>query len=558
MTFWQPLAGLALFLFAMREIEAALEQLSGRSFRQFVRNHTDNPIQGVLSGTFVTAALQSSSLVGLMMLGLVGAGVIQMRNALSVIFGANLGTTATGWIVATIGFKLDLDAAALPLIGVCGLVYVLSERGKWHESARFGLSIGLLLMGLELIKDAVQGIENVVDVQRLAEFGTLEFVAFGLAFSAILQSSSATLAVTLSALYAGVIDLPAGAAVTIGANIGTTSTMLIGAFKGSASKKRVAAGHVAFNLITGLLALVLLSPMLGLIALVGVADPMYALVTFHSLFNLLGLVLFLPFIRQLASFLEHRFKDTDQAVNRHLTAVAETLPETAVEAVELETAHLLQRVIRQNLLVFDPPIRIAKGRIPVGSIDMDYDDRPGYRNFATEYQMTKRLEGEILAFTVVTQSAELEAAQSSRIDRCQRAVREAVHSAKSLKDIHSDLQSFDGSTNPALVAYGQRVRDVITGFNLALFSIRAEDSDELLLEDFIKLEQQVHRDHDEIHRTIYADIRRNRLDEGDISSLLNVNRELFASCRALIMALAVYALSPEQTATLEELPASVL
>lgn len=555
---WQPLAGIGLFLFAMRQIEASLEQATGRNFRVFVRRNTENPLQGVLSGTIVTAILQSSSLVGLMMLALVGAGVIQMRNALAVIFGANLGTTFTGWIVATIGFKLELEALALPLIGVGGLVYVLTDRTVLHQSARFALSLGLLLMGLGFMKGAVGDLGAVIDTETLRSFSPLQFLLFGAVFSAVVQSSSATMAVTLSALYGGVIELPSAVAVAIGADLGTTSTVLLGAFRGSAAKKRVAAGHLLFNLVTDVIAFILRSPLLGLIALIGITDNLIALVAFHSLFNLMGLVIFLPIIRPVANFLEHRFADTEQTVSRHLGSVAAALPEPALEAVELETAHLLQRVIQQNLLVVDPPIRIAKGRLPIGPIFDGFEDLPLRDRFAAEYQTTKRLEGEILGFTIQAQSAPLEEAQSARMDRCQRAIREAVHAAKSLKDIEGDLKHFESASHPALAAYGQRFRDVLTEFYLALLAIRSRDEDSVTLEDIIELNQLFHRGHEEIHRTIFDDIRRGRLEEEDISSLLNANRELFASCRALISAIAVFVLPPEQADTFESLPGSVL
>jgi phosphate:Na+ symporter len=555
---WQPFAGIGLFLFAMRQIETALEQASGRSFRAFLRRNTDNPLQGVATGTVVTAILQSSSLVGLMMLALVGAGVVQMRNALAVIFGANLGTTFTGWVVATIGFKFDLDVLALPLIGIGGLAFIVTDRKAAQELARFVLGLGLLLMALGFMKGSVDDIGQIVDIETLRTYGPIRFLVFGAIFAALVQSSSVTMAITLSALYGGVIDLPSAAAVAIGADLGTTSTVLLGAIKGSAAKKRVAAGHFLFNVVTDLLAFVLRGPLLAFVAIVGITDSLIGLVAFHSLFNLMGLVIFLPVTHWVAEFLERWFRDTEVTVNHHLGSVTATIPEPALEAVELETAHLLQRVIEQNLLVVDPPIRIAKGRLPIGAIDDATDRRVKGSDFANEYQITKRLEGEILAFTVQAQTAELEAGQSDRIDRCQRAVREAVHASKSLKDIEADLRNFEASDQPALAAYGQRLRDVLTEFYLAVYAIRDRQGDRVSLEDIIELNQLIHRGHDEIHRTVYTDIRRNRLEEGDISSLLNANRELFVSCRALLTALAAYVLPSEQLETLETLPSSVL
>ncbi len=555
---WQPLAGLGLFLFAMRQIEEALELASGRPLREFLRRNTDSPLRGVATGTLVTAILQSSSLVGLMMLALVGAGVIQMRNALAVIFGANLGTTFTGWIVATIGFKLDLDALALPLIAVGGLTYTLSNQKSAHQSARFVLSLGLLLMGIEFMKSSVDGLGQLIDAETLRSFGPVQFVLFGAIFSAIVQSSSATMAVTLSALYGGVIDLPSAAAVAIGADFGTTSTVLLGAIRGAAAKKRVAAGHFLFNLATDILAFILRVPLLSIVALIGITDNLIGLVAFHSLFNLMGLVLFLPIIGLIANFLDRRFVDAATGVSRHIGAVPPTVSEPALEAIQLETGHLLQRVIEQNLLVVDPPVRVAKGRLPIGSVEDPTRRLLATKNFANEYQTTKRLEGEILAFTIDAQTAELEPDQSGHIDRCQQAVREAVHASKSLKDVQGDLAQFDASDLTAVSAYGQRFRDVLTEFYLALYAVRRTESDRMTLEDIIELNQLAHRGHEEIHRTIYSDVRRNRLEEDDISSLLNANREIFLSCRALLTAIAALALPQEQVETLEVLPGSVL
>ncbi len=206
----------------------------------------------------------------------------------------------------------------------------------------------------------------------------------------------------------------------------------------------------------------------------------------------------------------------------------------------------------------DPPIRIAKGRLPVGPLSEPDAGASIHRSFGETYQHTKQLEGEILEFTLQTQSAPLDAAQSARIDRCQRAVREGVHSSKNLKDIHADLANFELADAPILISYGQRLRDALTEFYLSLFSLRESEKDALTLEDIIALNQLAHRGHDEIHRTIYEDIRRDRLDQADISSLLNANREMLTSCRSLTAAIAAYELRTEQLEALETLPESVL
>ncbi|MBT8140809.1 MAG: Na/Pi symporter, partial [Gammaproteobacteria bacterium] len=288
---WQFIGGLGLFLFAMHLIENALSTLGSKSFNNFLIRHTDKPVQSVLSGGLTTAMLQSSSLVGLLVLAFTGAGLMSLNNALGVIFGSNLGTTMTGWIVATIGFKLDLDALSLPLIAL-GSFFVVLSKGRKQQVGMVLASIGLLLLGLEFMKDSVSDLKTLFDINSLRDFSAIQFLLFGAVFAAVVQSSSATMIIALAALDGGIISLPSAAAVAIGADLGTTSTIVIGATNGTPNKKRVAAAHVIFNVVTDLIAFILLMPLLQFIIWIGIKNPLYSLVAFHTLFNLIGIILF--------------------------------------------------------------------------------------------------------------------------------------------------------------------------------------------------------------------------------------------------------------------------
>ncbi|MDH3640662.1 MAG: Na/Pi symporter [Gammaproteobacteria bacterium] len=561
---WRPLAGLGLFLFSMSIIENALESLSGRAFRRFLRRNTERPLSGILSGTVATAVLQSSSLVGLMMLALVGAGVVQMRNALSVIFGANLGTTATGWIVATIGFKLHLDEVALPLIAVGGLSAIAIKDDRFRQAARITFAVGLLLMGLQLMKAAVGDIGEVLDLASLEQAGALQFLLFGVVFSALVQSSSATMMVTLSALHGGIIDLEAAVAVIIGADIGTTGTVLMGALKGTAAKKRVAVGHFMFNFVTGVVAFTLRVPLTAALMLFGLPD-LLTLVAFHTTFNLMGIMLFVPVIGRFSDWLENRFEDGDSSVGRHLADVAIELPDAAVESIRLETNHLLQRVICQNLMIPEPKLGIPSGTLPVGLRAPRAVVAELEANFEDAYDASKRLEGEIITFSTDAQIAALDKDESDMITRCQFTVREAIQASKSLKDVHADLLTFAYSHRPVLNDYASHARDIMEEIYGQIFKLRhgaqqgeAAERGYPKLEDIIVLNQLAHLRHDEMHASIYDDVRAGRLDKGSISSLLNVNRELFNSNRSLLAAIATATLPPDQVETLELLPASAV
>lgn len=547
---WQLVGGVGLFLFAMSQLETALVSFTGRAFKKLLHRYTDHPLQAAAAGTVSTAALQSSSLVGLMVLAFVGAGLMSLDNALGVIFGANLGTTFTGWLVTFFGFKLDLGRAALPLVGIGGLLLV-GARGRLAEAGRFAAALGFLLMGLGFMKDSVATLANQVDVAALSGLALWQFLVFGLFLTAIIQSSSATMMLALTALHAGVIELPAAAAVAIGADLGTTTTVMIGALPGAPAKKRVALAHLIFNLTTDTLAFALLIPFLTLIAWLGISDPMLSLVAFHSLFNLLGVILFLPFVHVFARFLNKRFKKDAAHESRHLYEATSEVADAALAAIEDETGHLIARVINQNRRAFHPPLPAPPGAGPVAySGPLPNEELP----FDDLYRRTKRLEGEILAFAVRLQARPLEQEESSRLNQLLSAVRFAVHSAKSLRDIRHNLVEFEDSPRIEVNAFLEHLRSVMTSFYSELFALPGAGESVTLFQDFAELLKHVHSWHDRLHSEVILDISRNQIDEAEISSLLNANRELLNSNVALIMAIKDYHLDAAQSEAFRQLP----
>lgn len=528
---WRALAGLGLFLFAMSTIEGALEQISGRTFRHLIRNNTHPPLRGIATGTLTTAVLQSSSLVGLMMLALVGAGVVRMRNALAVIFGANLGTTLTGWIVATIGFKLDLEGAALPMIALGGISALALHKPSHRSLAHLTLGIGLLLMGLEFMKEAAEQFSVLADPQILADLSPIQYLLFGVVFSAVVQSSSAVMMVTLSALNADIVTLSDAAAIAIGADLGTTGTIIIGAIGASAGKKRVAAGHFLFNLLTDLLAFSLRMPLLAVVLMFNLSDVL-SLVAFHSLFNLLGIIAFLPFIGRFADFLESKFQTPETQISRHLESDVAELPEAGLEALNLETGHLLERVVCQNLRVFTPHIPLPEGVLPAGNRPAIEVSNELADEFELAYERSKHLEGEILRFVGRLRQADLDEFQSEEIDRRIDTVRDAIQSSKYLSDL--DIQSGYGEMETG--RYPDLFRDAQEAFYRQLFNLRSEGSN-VAATQFDKLETLNARTHERLHNQIYGDIQASDVGRSQVSSLLNINRLLLNSNQALIDAL---------------------
>ncbi|MFU8768183.1 MAG: Na/Pi cotransporter family protein, partial [Desulfotignum sp.] len=225
---WKFLAGLGIFLFGMFMMEESIKLLSGRSFKILIRRYTGSRVKGLLTGIASTAVLQSSSAVSLMVLAFVGAQLVTLVNAIAVIMGAKVGTTITAWIVAVFGFKFKIETFALPLIGLGGVGLIfLSKSPRYVNISKLLISFGFLFHGLDFMKTSVEQLASAIDIASLPAFGPFVYILAGILLTAIMQSSSATLAVILTTLFTGIIDFKAGAAMVIGANIGTTVTILL-------------------------------------------------------------------------------------------------------------------------------------------------------------------------------------------------------------------------------------------------------------------------------------------------------------------------------------------
>ena len=235
---WSLLAGIAIFLLGMSMLEEAMKQLAGRPFKLFLKKQSSSRPKAIIGGAAVTAILQSSSVVNLMALAFVGANVIQMQHALAVMLGSNLGTTFSSWIIATVGFRMNIENIAYPLAGLSGVTMFLSgKNSKLEHWSRLFFGTGLLFMGLNLIRN---GMELSLSGINLSSFNTYPLIIFlltGFIITAIIQSSSVTIAIVLSALYAGAIELIAAMAIVLGAETGTIIKLVLASLTGLAAKK---------------------------------------------------------------------------------------------------------------------------------------------------------------------------------------------------------------------------------------------------------------------------------------------------------------------------------
>ncbi|MDY6919990.1 MAG: Na/Pi symporter [Pseudomonadota bacterium] len=537
-------AGLGLFLYGMSQLEEGLGALSSQSFRRFLRRTTANPISSLLGGTVTTMLVQSSSMVGLMMMALVGAGVIPLYNAVGVVLGANLGTTFTGWIVATLGFKLDLTATAVPLMGGGALwLMLLSGRERWQPWGRLVLGLGLLLFGLDAMKTSMEQVSARFDVGALQGYPALVYLLVGVLFSALIQSSSATMMITLSALHAGIIDLHSAAALVIGADLGTTSTLALGGIGATAIKKQLALAHILINVVTAILAFSLLPLLLGIIERSTLQDPLYHLVAFHSGFNLVGILVLIPFVKPFSRFLERRFLAPEEDVRTFIQNVPPTVAGEAVEATGKEVACLLWKVLA--LALRDWKLDAVGLGLQGDAAERLQRAASHHRHFEQEYDAIKFLEGEILEFCGAVQAGSVTPEQVKELHRYLNAARHGVYAAKSLKDIRQNLAMLRHSEAASLQAYYTEQLDYLKQQLRTVIELLSTQTGPPLRQALLAAREDNRALHQEVEQRLFSQGLHEGADERETSTLLNVNRECRAAVHNLLRALGFLRLEDE-------------
>jgi len=356
---WQIFTGLAggvgLFLLGMQLMTDGLKLSAGQSLRSILKKSTRTPLRGILSGALITSLVQSSSAITVATIGFVNAGLLSLKQAIRVAYGSNLGTTMTGWLVAIIGFGFHIQTFALPAIGIGMLMALFARAGRYQAIGKAIAGFGLFFLGIDMLKSGFSGLENMIALDALQEGGILGLVVFvgvGFLMTLMMQSSSAAIAITLTAAASGVIALNAAACMVIGANVGTTSTAALAAIGATPNARRVAAGHVIFNVVTGAAALLILPLILMAIEWFqknsGMAGgPATFLALFHTTFNLLGIALMWPFTGRLVAFLKQQFRaaEEDAAQPKYLDRTLLGTPSLAHEALTKE----LERI--QNISI---------------------------------------------------------------------------------------------------------------------------------------------------------------------------------------------------------------
>lgn len=479
-------AGVALFLFGMISLEEGFRAFSGGVLERFLKKSTDKLHKSIAFGVVTTTLMQSSSLVSVITISFLSAGMIGLYQGLGIVFGANLGTTTGAWLIAGFGLKVKISAYAMPML-VFGVVLVMFQKSKAFKGIGYILAgLGFLFLGIHHMKVGFEAFKSTIDLSAYAVpglLGLLLFTLIGIVATVVMQSSHATLVLILTALGSGQISYENALALAIGANVGTTITAILGSLTANVEGKRLAGGHLIFNAVTGIVAIILIGPFASAVefisASVGIAARDYTLklAIFHTLFNLAGLMLMIPLLGGMVKLLEKTMhaKQSEYGQPRYLTESSTEFGETALEAARLEIEHLYDNgfFIMAHALDFhrseilsDQDLEAVANqrghRIEI-DIDEDYDTN------------VKGLYGAIIKFLAKAQ-AQIPGDHTDRVFDLRKAALHVVEAIKGVKHMRKNLSKYTVSDNAHIRGEYNKMRVLLGTIMRQLAQIQNADN----------------------------------------------------------------------------------
>ena len=460
-------AGVAIFLFGMLSLEEGFRAFTGGTLERLLRRTTSSTFHSLGFGILSTTLMQSSSLVSVITISFLSAGLITLTAGIGIIFGANLGTTTGAWLVAGFGLKVDIAAYAMPML-VFGVLLMFQSSRQLKGFGYILSGLGFLFLGIHYMKEGFDAFSSTIDLAQFAVSGysgLFLFCLIGIIATVVMQSSHATLVLIITALSVQQISYENALALAIGSNVGTTITAILGSMSASEAGKRLAAAHFFFNMVTGFIAITLIYQLIDLVdwlsVEVGIAEDDYALklAVFHTIFNLIGVLVMLPFIGKLVTTLERIIPEKAPEVDQpmYLSGLSADYPSTAVEALRNETTRVYDAALRiivhglgfkrSDVMSDSDLYEITSSQRRIHKLDID----------AIYQHRIKGIYSAIIAF-ISTTTFPREDEHSAKIYWLQETCRNIVEAVKHTKHLQKNLVYYVGSDNKNMNAVYNQIR----------------------------------------------------------------------------------------------------
>ena len=542
--FKQIAAGVAIFLFGMLFLEDGFKAFTGGILEKILKRTTNRLWKSMAFGIVSTSIMQSSSLVSVITISFLSAGLIGLAAGIGIVFGANLGTTTGAWLIAGFGLKIDIAAYAMPML-VFGLILTFQNAKSAKGLGYILAGLGFLFLGIHHMKEGFETFKETIDLAQFAVpgfAGLLIYTGIGIFATVVMQSSHASLVITITALAAGQITYENALALAIGANIGTCITAILGAISANVDGRRLAGAHLIFNVTTGVVAIALINYILVAVdwvsAEVGIASDNWTLklAVFHTLFNLLGIIIMVPLLNPLVTLLRKLLPDPkpDLVAPLYLNDAVAEFPDALVETVRKEVLHLYDNafeVLAHGLNLHRHDIRseadlLELAQQPEQLIEFDIDDIYGRK--------VKVLYNAIVEFTSRSQG-QLPQEHLERIYVLREAARDIVEAIKDVKHMRKNLVAYILSDNASIKGEYNKIRaqlgEILRELNVLRES--GEDADLVALDG---LRLQMEENDSTLNGDLDRLIREGRITAPMATSLMNDSSYAYDVARNLITA----------------------
>ena len=529
-------SGIAILLFGMVMLEDGFKVFTKGPLQNILKNATNKLYKSITAGAVVTALIQSSSLVSVITISFISAGLISLGGGLGLIFGANIGTTATAWLVAAFGLKVKIAALAMPML-VFGVVFSFRKNTNLKGVGNVLAGLGFFFLGIHYMKEGFDVFKEYIDLSQYAisgYLGVLVYAGLGIIITTILQSSSATLALILTALAAGQIEYQNALALAIGANVGTTITAVLGSLSSNSSGKRLAVAHLIFNLSTGLITLLCISPLANLVNYLSEflsfseTDYTLKLALFHTIFNVLGVLLMIPFISKLETFLLKLFIESDNKgidEPKYLNKAILKFPGTLISSVLKESKYLYKNAIFEIVShALNIHIDDIKSDIKIKKIIKKSDEEIEADIEVLYYNKVKNIYGKILNYSAIgQQELKLTKQQNNRLSELKIANRRMVEIVKDTRELEKNISKFLYSENEDIKKEYNKFRKKVVKVLRVIYLFRKKENKEEYFMQLMKLKKEAKLALQEDNKSIDRLIRQNLITTDMASSLVNDN-----------------------------------
>ncbi len=526
-------AGVAIFLFGMLYMEEGFRAFTGGMLERILKKCTNSLWKSLSFGIVTTTIMQSSSLVSVITISFISAGLITLVAGIGIIFGANIGTTTGAWLIAGLGLKVKISAYAMPML-VFGIILAFQKSKSLKGIGSLLAGLGFLFLGIHYMKEGFEAFRDSFDLASYAIGGypgLFLFAAIGTLATVIMQSSHATLVLILTALAAQQVTYENALALAIGANIGTTITAIIGSMSANIEGKRLAGAHLIFNIITGVIAIIFISQFMATVDFIsrqtGIPSTDYTLklAVFHTLFNLAGVIVMIPFINPLAGFLNQVFRSppADVAKPLYLSDAAIDFPDTVIEAVRKETWNLFDNafeLMAHGMNLRQEQILEAKDLRKI----IDDDREIIHFDLDAQYEnKVKILYGAIVEFISRAQ-ANLPSMFSEDLYRFRQAAGDIVQSVKNIKHLRKNTTVYMVSSNSHIRDEYNRLRYRLASILREIHRLRVLDEAQIELLGLDEFKLDIEHSLSALNSSVNELLREQLITPFMATSLLNDNK----------------------------------